>query len=196
MDIVIRDFAPLDSINQTAGRANRNGLGGKGIVRLYKIVNQKGKRYCSFVYPYYLLKTTEEILENRNVIHEKDIYDIKSDSLSKDMLTMIEKLEIENFRKKFELIENDELYKEDIFVIADAEAEEILNEIRNNETNEQVELLNMFRKLNQYRASVSKRELEEGKINYKEIEKYGIKYIEKDDFNEKKGILRKSIEFF
>ena len=39
MDIVYRDFSTLDSINQTAGRANRNGVGGKGIVKLYKIVD-------------------------------------------------------------------------------------------------------------------------------------------------------------
>ena len=74
MDIVYRDFSTLDSINQTAGRANRNGVGGKGIVKLYKIVDND-RRICNYIYPRYLLNATEEVLDGKYIIEEKDIYD-------------------------------------------------------------------------------------------------------------------------
>lgn len=57
LDIVYRDMAPLDSINQSAGRCNRNGVKGKGAVRLFQ--SQEGKG----IYDDVVQKITENVLE-------------------------------------------------------------------------------------------------------------------------------------
>ncbi len=50
MDLVIRDFAPLDSLIQVAGRCNRNNLKPRCDVEIYSLVNENGKRYSNMVY--------------------------------------------------------------------------------------------------------------------------------------------------
>jgi CRISPR-associated endonuclease/helicase Cas3 len=54
-DVVYRDFAPLDSINQSAGRCNRNGIKGKGFVYLYDSGNAR-------IYDSVLLSITKRVL--------------------------------------------------------------------------------------------------------------------------------------
>ena len=50
MDLVMRDFAPLDSLIQVAGRCNRNNLKPRCDVEFYSLVSEKGKRYSNMVY--------------------------------------------------------------------------------------------------------------------------------------------------
>ena len=201
MDIVYRDFAPLDSINQTSGRANRNGIGTMGIVKLYKIVGKNNSRLCNYIYPRYLLNITEEILEDKDIIEEKDIYDCNLEYFSKvkkrlsndksdELLKLVDKLELKKFRDKFELIENDEFRKEDIIVNADEVTNSIINELLNEKHIDNIELKNKFSILRQYTVSVPTVDIEE--INDKEIQRYKIKYIDKEDYSEEEGILRKS----
>lgn len=201
MDIVYRDFAPLDSINQTSGRANRNGIGEMGIVKLYKIVGENNSRLCNYIYPRYLLNITEEILEDKDIIEEKDIYDCNLEYFSKvkkrlsndksdELLKLVDKLELKKFRDKFELIENDEFRKEDIIVNADEVTNSIINELLNEKHIDNIELKNKFSILRQYTVSVPTVDIEE--INDKEIQRYKIKYIDKEDYSEEEGILRKS----
>ena len=201
MDIVYRDFAPLDSINQTAGRANRNGIGVRGIVKLYKIVGENGSRLCNYIYPRYLLNTTEEILEDKQIIEEKDIYDCNLEYFSKvkkrlsndksdELLKLIDKLELKKFRNKFELIENDEFRKEDIIINADEISDSIINELSNGTDFDNIELKNKFRILRQYTVSIPIVDMP--KINNQEIQRYKIKYIDKTNYSEDEGILRQS----
>ena len=71
-DIVHRDFAPIDSIIQSAGRCNRNNLNQKGIVHLWKIKNEDKKRVSSrMIYDSVLLDAVEDILKNKNEIIEE-----------------------------------------------------------------------------------------------------------------------------
>ena len=53
-----------------------------------------------------------------------------------------------------------------------------------------IELKNKFSILRQYTVSVPTVDIEE--INDKEIQRYKIKYIDKEDYSEEEGILRKS----
>lgn len=198
MDIVYRDFSTLDSINQTAGRANRNGVGGKGIVKLYKIVDND-RRICNYIYPRYLLNATEEVLDGKYIIEEKDIYDCNkeyflkvknrlSNDTSDELLDLIPKLQFKKFRDKFELIENDEFRRVDIIVNADNITSSIIQQLENDNEIDNIDLKNKFRILRQYTVSVSRKEMSE--INDIDIIKYNIKYINKEDYSEKEGIIR------
>ena len=198
MDIVYRDFSTLDSINQTAGRANRNGVGGKGIVKLYKIVDND-RRICNYIYPRYLLNATEEVLDGKYIIEEKDIYDCNkeyflkvknrlSNDTSDELLDLIPKLQFKKFRDKFELIENDEFRRVDIIVNADNITNSIIQQLENDNEIDNIDLKNKFRILRQYTVSVSRKEMSE--INDIDIIKYNIKYINKEDYSEEEGIIR------
>lgn len=198
MDIVYRDFSTLDSINQTAGRANRNGVGGKGIVKLYKIVDND-RRICNYIYPRYLLNATEEVLDGKYIIEEKNIYDCNreyflkvknrlSNDTSDELLDLIPKLQFKKFRDKFELIENDEFRRVDIIVNADNITSSIIQQLENDNEIDNIDLKNKFRILRQYTVSVSRKEMSE--INDIDIIKYSIKYINKEDYSEEEGIIR------
>jgi CRISPR-associated endonuclease/helicase Cas3 len=57
LDVVYRAFAPLDSINQSAGRCNRNGKQSRGSVRLFHNQQSAGKIYGDLS-----LRYTERVL--------------------------------------------------------------------------------------------------------------------------------------
>lgn len=198
MDIVYRDFSTLDSINQTAGRANRNGVGGKGIVKLYKIVDND-RRICNYIYPRYLLNATEEVLDGKDIIEEKDIYDCNkeyflkvknrlSNDTSDELLDLIPKLQFKKFRDKFELIENDEFRRVDIIVNADNITNSIIQQLENDDEIDNIDLKNKFRILRQYTVSVPRKDMSE--INDIGLKKYNITYINKEDYSEEEGIIR------
>jgi len=64
MDIVIRDFAPLDALIQVAGRCNRhNRLGEQGgTVEVVSLHNAKSREYARLIYDPVLLDITREAL--------------------------------------------------------------------------------------------------------------------------------------
>ncbi len=74
-DVVYRDLAPLDSINQAAGRCNRNWRG-RGEVYVVSLVDQKGKKYASYVYDGVLLETTRNILGGRRQVGEEEFLEL------------------------------------------------------------------------------------------------------------------------
>ncbi len=78
LDIVYRDFSPLSSINQTAGRANRNGVGqDSSEVHIYRLKDdKKGHYFHNFIYPAFLTDITRDILKDKEIVQEKDIYSL------------------------------------------------------------------------------------------------------------------------
>ncbi|MBN2434544.1 MAG: CRISPR-associated helicase Cas3' [Spirochaetes bacterium] len=71
-DIVHRDFAPLDSIVQAAGRCNRNDSGQSGKVHIWKIKEEgKTRTSSSMIYDSVLLNATEEVLKKEIKYEEK-----------------------------------------------------------------------------------------------------------------------------
>ncbi|MCO6490717.1 MAG: CRISPR-associated helicase Cas3' [Phaeodactylibacter sp.] len=113
LDVVYRDFAPLDSINQSAGRCNRNGLKGKGIVKLF----HSGK--AKLIYDSTALDITSSVLEEfPDMIEESSLYDLNKmyfeqvkkriqdqSEPSERIINCMETLQLEDLAKEFRLID-------------------------------------------------------------------------------------------
>lgn len=143
-DVVYRDFAPLDSINQTAGRCNREGEG-KGEVYIVSL-RDENQRYANYIYDPVLLDITRNILKYKGSIEERTFLSLiqeyyaqvknrKSYSESKKLLEAVYKMKytsvdgspcISNFR----LIE-DNVPRMDVFIELDDYAEQLWNMYKN-----------------------------------------------------------------
>jgi len=149
-DVVIRDLAPLDSINQAAGRCNRNGLC-TGKVLVVSLQDENKKKFASYIYDSVLLDITKKILAKYKIVQEKEFINLieeyyhevsvkKSSDEAKALLDAIARLrydgEDDTSIADFKLIEED-YYKEDVFVEVDNHARVVwqkyveLKEIKN-----------------------------------------------------------------
>ncbi|SHF29692.1 CRISPR-associated helicase, Cas3 family [Desulforamulus putei DSM 12395] len=140
-DIVYRDLAPMDSINQAAGRCNRHGLG-NGIVRIISLVaSDRGRSYAHMIYDDVALDITKKILENYKEVDEKEFLNLidlyftqaKSKMLlneSHKILQAVQRLcffaedETKTSVSDFQLIK-EKGHRENVFVELDKEAEEV-----------------------------------------------------------------------
>ncbi len=128
-DIVIRDFAPLDSLIQVAGRCNRNNRASrKGNFYIFKLYDEEYENYyCNYIYDRDLLTTTQKILtssfvdtqrpenflkytENRwfKFSHQyyEEINRIKTPDYSFDILNEVKNFNLQEIANKFQLIED------------------------------------------------------------------------------------------
>lgn len=136
LDVVYRDFAPIDSINQSAGRCNRNGVRGKGIVKLFHTGKDR------FIYDATLRDLTKQVLKKYPaVIEESDLYGLNRDyatavrqavaeqaDASKTLITAMKRLNLEEVNK-FTLIEEDNR-SYNVFIAYNDEAESIWQQYR------------------------------------------------------------------
>ncbi|MBM7624059.1 CRISPR-associated helicase Cas3' [Sporohalobacter salinus] len=144
LDRVYRDFGPLDAINQTCGRCNRNfDPDKKGVVTLLKLINKDhhDKSYASYIYGKTLLRSTDKLLAQlADIVEEKEFFDmnnqyfkkvddVKSNDISVNLLDKIKELKYEKafWRDEddrgevFELIEQD-FETVNLFIELDKEA--------------------------------------------------------------------------
>lgn len=76
LDLVIRDFAPLDSIIQIAGRCNRNFKKSRCDVEVVSLVNSNGRLFCEIMgYDPIHLQETRIALSVAKEINEENILD-------------------------------------------------------------------------------------------------------------------------
>jgi len=187
-DVVFRDLAPLDSINQTAGRCNRNSRKSIGNVLLVKIFTERENGriyYPSEIYDGYLISKTEETLENIEKIAEEDFQSLtekyfeiidktKSEEKSLEILLHAQKLSFDKL-SEFKLIEKN-FPSIDIFVEVDETASDLwekyeaINEDGNlSHLEKKMKFLEIKREFYDYVISVPKKyaveNFEEGTIN-------------------------------
>jgi CRISPR-associated endonuclease/helicase Cas3 len=142
-DVVVRDIAPLDSINQASGRCNRNG-NNKGEVYIVVLKDDKNKKYASYIYnDGVLLNITEKILSGRDEIKEGEFLELidhyyketkekKSQDVSRNLLEAVTRLRYDSEDETisisdFKLIDED-YQKIDVFIELDERAEKIWGE--------------------------------------------------------------------
>ena len=63
MDLVIRDFAPIDSIVQVAGRCNRHAKRPTERVEIVCLTDERERPFCQFIYDKVLLQETRSVLD-------------------------------------------------------------------------------------------------------------------------------------
>jgi len=135
-DVIWRDFAPLDSINQVCGRCNRNSSrADKGTVSIFRLKDDK-KEFHKYIYDSFLIERTLQILKPiRGAIKESEFLDLNkkyfkavkmgmSEEESKANLQCLSLLAFGDLSQRFKLIEED-AYKVDIFVEVDEDAAEV-----------------------------------------------------------------------
>jgi CRISPR-associated endonuclease/helicase Cas3 len=129
VDVVYRDMAPLDSINQVSGRCNRNNREDvRGEVQVVTLKNNE-KELCKFIYPSFLLDKTRIVLEGKDNINEQQflalnnqyfrlVKELHSEDLAQNCFDLIRYLKFSDLHDTFHLIEND-YPKMDVFVECD-----------------------------------------------------------------------------
>jgi CRISPR-associated endonuclease/helicase Cas3 len=189
VDIIFRDFAPLDSVNQTAGRCNRNFKFEKGEVHLVNIFQEnkdsEQKYFPKKIYDSFLISKAEDTITGIKEIEEKDFLPLTEkyfESVSKGMSDnkseeVIRNVKTLNFSEiaKFTLIEKD-YPTVDLFIAIDKDAdkiwekcEQIRNDKNQNSFEKRNENLKIKRVLNNYIISIPKniaKGFEEGMLNY------------------------------
>lgn len=141
VDVVYRDFGTLDSVVQASGRCNRNFKEKRGLVKLFRIQDDR-RFYYSYIYGgnSMLIDKTQQVLEKKTLIPEhefKDVvekyYQLVKDSMSndeaKDLLENIAQLEFEKIQRNFEIIAED-YPKIDVFIEYDDEAVKVWKEFK------------------------------------------------------------------
>lgn len=73
MDLVIRDFAPLDSLVQIAGRCNREGLKARCQVEIIDLVDEEEQRYSEMIYDPVHLQVTRDLIKDISEVLEEDV---------------------------------------------------------------------------------------------------------------------------
>lgn len=142
-DIVYRDFAPLDSINQVSGRCNRNFGDKQGMVKLFVLREDKDGRayYPHTIYGSFIISKTKEVFEeiDKKEIEESEFLKLnenyfekvnigKSEDESNSILEKVEKLKFSEL-SDFKLIEKE--YPEvDVFIELDDNAKSIWQKYR------------------------------------------------------------------
>src|SRR5205823_4006709 len=75
MDLVIRDFGPLDSLIQVAGRCNRNGERERGTVEVVRLrEDDRDQEFASYIYDPVLRDVTGQVLREREEVLEEHVF--------------------------------------------------------------------------------------------------------------------------
>ena len=200
VDIVYRDFAPLDCLIQTAGRCNRNNERNKGHVNIVILKDEKQEFY-KYIYDSTLIDATRGVIGAFNgMIEEKDFvlssvgkyYKIVLERGSKDdSINILESIIKLDFSKtsEFDLIQ-EKLSSVSLFVEIDDIAEEIrkkMEEIFESKKGfeRKLEILERRKEINNYTIQVrGSKEIEDIILNLNPIDGLeDYRYIKKGNLD-------------
>lgn len=134
-DFVYRDFAPMDSINQVAGRCNRNSKSHKGTVSVFVLKDER-REYHKYIYdPFIIGKTIDILRPISGSIKESEFLDLNNkyfkavkkgmgDDESRENLSYLAQLSFQDLSKRFKLIEED-YPRVEVFIELDEHAADI-----------------------------------------------------------------------
>lgn len=185
VDVVYRDFGTLDSVVQASGRCNRNFNEKRGLVKLFRIQDDR-RFYYSYIYGCnsMLIDKTLQVLEEKIMIPEHEFKEIVEDyyqkvkqSMSndeaKELLENIAQLEFEEIQHTFNLIAED-YPKMDVFIEYDDEAVKVWKEFERIQ-----EIVEPFEKRREFMKI--KKQLRDYTISVPEKFKETVGYIESLD---------------
>jgi len=197
LDLVVRDFAPLDSIFQTSGRCNREGHQDHiGTVKIISIKDSQNRKPSEMIYDRFLLEKTRKVLTGKRVIPESDFYLLSqqyyaelsesgSQAISGEILSDMRNLSYEDdngqpLSNKLKLIDQDYCYS--VFVEIDEIAEQFWNkytEVVSSENNikKRSLLKESYRNLADYIINIPKKCLNR-------LPEYGIYRLKRSMVNE------------
>ncbi|MDR0765050.1 MAG: CRISPR-associated helicase Cas3' [Synergistaceae bacterium] len=167
-DWVFRDFGPLDSIIQVAGRCNRSLLRDEGLVLVAEFFNKSesgAKAFAGMVYEDVVLCLTAEILNKMPSFGDDDVQNIVADYYKKLMSRLNPRKIWENIRTgqwgEYTPLFEENQYDVPVYVDRDKTLDELIEKLRNMDKSlENREVLKKLRNtLQQYAIAVSKKYL-------------------------------------
>ena len=203
-DIAVRDIGPIDSIVQTAGRCNRNGMrkATESPFFIYRIVDDRRLdnriiEHARYVYGDVAIEIANSMLKPGNLgildlveYYYKEVKRCGSERESNEISADISELNYEEVEKKFELIDEGD-FKVPVFVEFDNDArmiwERFVN-LRETERKKSSELIQLRHDMEHYMIDVRENEVQEAglqivneiyKIDYQDI---GVVYEEEKGF--------------
>ncbi len=134
-DVIYRDLAPIDSLVQSAGRANRHGIHGKGNVHIVRLADTENREFARWIYGKAHLWIAAELLKDSQKLGEYEFLElvrenyeqlIKKKDLSDGEKIYREWWQCSNYEvlQSFQLIST-QLGYVDVFVAVSPEAEQV-----------------------------------------------------------------------
>lgn len=191
-ELVVRDFAPLDSIIQVAGRCNRHLDTAEGHVLVYEMCNENGESYPKMVYDSVLLRASAEVLSEFDsaepvIINEFDVPGILKQYYDKLATSLDDSGPWYDIQKgnweQWTCLIKDRPGESTVFIDRDGEIRAKLDELSQMDKGlaNRDEIKELWNQIKQHAISVREKELEawleaEGGIFYDEEEKGIEKY--------------------